>query len=324
MRAFERSRGSGGRPHDDRHVTGVDIAWRRVTPLVRVSRWRCHERAHGLTAERQQFWRVIAFVHEGAYETRGPRGRGLVDPLHVGLFHPGEPYRTSHPCGLGDHGSALVLREDLFDDILRARLPGAAERPERLDAVAPCPTSALRRHRALLRAIDSDERIEESGVEEMVIAIADEILAALADRGRRAPQGGGRAAPEGAAAHRELAEAAQAVLGAGFRRQVRLASMAAHLGVSPAHLCRVFRKATGRSIHDYLTRLRLRAALEPLASGERDLSALAFDLGFSSHSHFTSAFRREFGLHPSAWRGRPAGRRDRAHGGPGSPDRARF
>jgi len=289
----EGSRETGGRTDVDREVIGVDIEWRSVTPLVRVSRWRCHERAHGLTEERQQFWRVIAFVHAGAYELSGPRGRGLVDPLHVAFFQPGEPYRTSHPCGLGDHGSAIVLREELFDDILRARFPEAADRPPRLEATGPCPTHSLRRHRALLRALDSTEGIEDSAVEETVIGLADELVAALT----------GRAIPDGPAAHRDLAEEAKAFLGAQFRRPVRLDSMAAHLDVSPAHLCRVFRKTTGWSLHGYLTRLRLRAALEPLASGERDLSALALDLGFSSHSHFTSAFRREFGVPPSAWRG---------------------
>ena len=33
-----------------------------------------------------------------------------------------------------------------------------------------------------------------------------------------------------------------------------------------------------------------------------DMSALAFDLGFSSHSHFASAFRQTYGRSPSAFR----------------------
>ena len=286
---------------DDRHreVTGVDIAWRSLTPLVGVTRWRCHERAHGLTGERRQFWPVIGFVHTGAYEVSGPRGRALVDPLHVAFFHPGEPYRTAHPCGLGDQGSALVLREDLFTDILRARLPEAADDPRRLGAAGPCPTSPLRRHLTLLRALDAGVAVEDADVEETTIGVADGLVAAFAGR-RRDP------APEARRAHRDLAEEAKEFLGREFRRPLRLESIAARLGVTPAHLCRVFRKITGWSIHGYLTHLRLRASLEPLASGEPDLSGLAFDLGFSSHSHFTYAFRREFGVPPSACRGRRA------------------
>jgi AraC-like DNA-binding protein len=72
--------------------------------------------------------------------------------------------------------------------------------------------------------------------------------------------------------------------------------------VSPFHLARVFHERAGVPVHRYLTRLRLRAALDRLMGGADDLTALALDLGFSSHSHFTDAFRTEFGRPPSAVR----------------------
>jgi AraC-like DNA-binding protein len=70
----------------------------------------------------------------------------------------------------------------------------------------------------------------------------------------------------------------------------------------------VFRHIVGVPIHRYLIRLRLRASLERLASVDEpggaawDLTGLALDLGYSSHSHFTDSFVREFGLTPSAFR----------------------
>jgi AraC-like DNA-binding protein len=45
-------------------------------------------------------------------------------------------------------------------------------------------------------------------------------------------------------------------------------------------------------------RLRLAQALDRLPR-EDDLSALAHELGFSSHSHFASAFRQTYGRSPS-------------------------
>src|SRR5262245_39552529 len=177
----------GRRPGSE--VTGVDIDWRRRTGLVGLTRWRCLERAPGVTEERQQLWRVIAFVHDGAYEVRGSRGRALVDSLHVAFFRPGEPYTTSHPCGVGDHGSALVMREDLFADILRARFPEAAEDPRRLPPAGPCPTPALWRHRSLLRVVESGGGIEtplveDLAVDEASIGVADTVLVAAATRRR--------------------------------------------------------------------------------------------------------------------------------------------
>jgi AraC-like DNA-binding protein len=50
--------------------------------------------------------------------------------------------------------------------------------------------------------------------------------------------------------------------------------------------------------------LRLRASLEAIAERSLDLTSVALDHGFSSHSHFTAAFRREWGMTPSDWRAR--------------------
>jgi AraC family transcriptional regulator len=55
-------------------------------------------------------------------------------------------------------------------------------------------------------------------------------------------------------------------------------------------------------MHQYRRRLRLRAALEAVTSGDATLTEIALGLGFPSHSHFTNAFRVEFGVLPSALR----------------------
>jgi len=48
-------------------------------------------------------------------------------------------------------------------------------------------------------------------------------------------------------------------------------------------------------------RLRLARALDVIG-GYEDLTALGLDLGFSSHSHFTAAFRETYGRTPSQFR----------------------
>ncbi len=103
-------------------------------------------------------------------------------------------------------------------------------------------------------------------------------------------------------AHRELAENACVVLSGCLCDPLTLPRIARRVHSSPFHLARVFRRMTGLSLHQYLTRLRLRAALERLADGESDLTALALALGFASHSHFSDAFRREFRVTPNAFR----------------------
>lgn len=65
------------------------------------------------------------------------------------------------------------------------------------------------------------------------------------------------------------------------------------------HLARSFRKHTGLSLHGYRQRLRLAAALQRLEEGERDIAALAHELGYSSQSHLGAAFARELGVTPA-------------------------
>lgn len=77
--------------------------------------------------------------------------------------------------------------------------------------------------------------------------------------------------------------------------------MASDLGVTPIHLTQTFKRSEGIPLYRYQTHLRLGRALHRLPEQE-DITNLAFELGFSSHSHFTAAFRSEFGMTPSQYR----------------------
>jgi AraC-like DNA-binding protein len=81
-------------------------------------------------------------------------------------------------------------------------------------------------------------------------------------------------------------------------RRHRLDTLARQVGSTPFHLCRSFRRATGTTIHRYLTQVRLHKAIDRLADGSPDLSEMALNLGFSSHSHFTALFRKHLGVPP--------------------------
>lgn len=91
------------------------------------------------------------------------------------------------------------------------------------------------------------------------------------------------------------------VLQSHLSKRVLLTDVARTVGASPAYLTDLFSRTEGASLHQYLTQLRLARALVELPHTD-DLTALALDLGFSSHSHFTYAFRRGFGCTPSQFR----------------------
>ena len=96
-------------------------------------------------------------------------------------------------------------------------------------------------------------------------------------------------------------EAALRALSSRAFERLTLKDLGTKLGVSPYHLCRSFREVTGVRLHRYRHRLRLAASLNAIEAGG-DLSRIALDLGYSSHSHFTAAFRAAFGVPPSSAR----------------------
>lgn len=94
---------------------------------------------------------------------------------------------------------------------------------------------------------------------------------------------------------------AKEYLAAHVSAPIRLSHVARAVGTSPAYLTTIFSRVEGAPLHRYLVQLRLARALIEVPHAN-DLTALALDLGFSSHSHFTAAFRRAFGCTPSRFR----------------------
>ncbi len=132
--------------------------------------------------------------------------------------------------------------------------------------------------------------------EEEVFALLDDVAGAAAGVARRR-----RAAATGDGAS-EIADEIRALLSARFDEDWPLSRLASRFGISSFRLCRAFRKATGSTIHRYLLTLRLRSSLERFEQPGAEITPVALDLGFSSHSHFSLAFGRSFGETPSACR----------------------
>ena len=84
-----------------------------------------------------------------------------------------------------------------------------------------------------------------------------------------------------------------------------LSRLARRLGYSEFYIARKFREVAGMSFRDYLRRRRLALALVEVRESDRGILDIAFDYGFSSHEAFTRAFKRLYGITPSAYRQRP-------------------
>jgi AraC-like DNA-binding protein/ligand-binding sensor protein len=77
-------------------------------------------------------------------------------------------------------------------------------------------------------------------------------------------------------------------------------AQAAHM--SPFYFCKQFKKATGLSFTDYLSRVRIEKAKEELLKPHTRVSEVAYEVGFQSLTHFNRVFRQLNGESPTDFR----------------------
>lgn len=106
-------------------------------------------------------------------------------------------------------------------------------------------------------------------------------------------------------------EAAMADIKERFVSELSSDSVAAKLGISGDHLSRLLKRATGLTFIEYLTRLRMKRAMELLHDPMVRIGEVADLSGYKDARYFSTLFRRIVGMTPSEFRhGRHPGRRE--------------
>lgn len=266
------------------------------TPLVRAARFRCDAGDSRFHDSGPAGNCAVVFPRTAVWIQYSGSKSFVADPSIATIYNPGQEYSRRVISADGDRCEWFGVSSDIALDIA-ARLDQRAydrhERPFRAE-LAPVDRRLYFTQRALFRLLEKGE-VDSLKAEEAIIEIVALVMSNA--YGKRKPIDAG-----GNDLQIDLVERAKALLLQHLYAKQSLNDLAFELGVSAFHLCRIFRKQTGRTLHEYKTDLRLRTALEPLESRSADLSRIALELGFSSHSHFTACMRSRFGVTPSAVR----------------------
>jgi AraC-like DNA-binding protein len=223
----------------------------------------------------------------------------VADPNVIPFYNQGQPYRRGAISEQGDRTDWFGVSPDCLREMLTLHDPDAANHPERLFrfSFGPAMPRTFVHQRAVFDYVVAQQAPDVLLVEESVVGLLARVLA----------DAYGQPLPLTAARHhRDVVEDARAYLAKTYRRRENLSELAAAIGVSVFHLCRVFRRLTGWTLHHYRNHLRLRNSFELLGDAGGDILTVAIELGYSGHSHFTAAFRQAFGMSPSTWRSRRA------------------
>ena len=266
-----------------------------ATTTVTIRDVRCLGQQAHQSAEEWASSTHLVFPYRGVFVRHVGRDQAVAEANQVLFFNPAEGYRVSHPVPGGDASLDLVIA----DPVLRELVPD--------DLLGDGPTVAFRRQRlridaraqalaAQLRHSLRNRSVEPLEAESLALRLA-----------RRALGSSTGHAPRGSFGQQRLADRTKLVLASDPARRWTLSEVAAEVGHSPVYLTQLFQQVEGLPLYRYQLRLRLSRALELLPQYD-DLTSLSLDLGFFSHSHFSTAFAKTYGRSPSTFK-RSASRR---------------
>lgn len=144
----------------------------------------------------------------------------------------------------------------------------------------------------LLRAPREGARLY---AEALSTQIALHLLWTCSARGERDDGAGG---PLGDARLRQVVD----YIGVSLGGEVTLGELAEVSGLSAGYFVGAFKRALGKTPHQYLTERRVARACELLEDPHRAIVDVALEVGFSSQSHLTSVFRKFMKTTPAAYR----------------------
>lgn len=221
----------------------------------------------------------LVVTWSGAFEFQVGGSVAWIDSSRLLFAYPGESYVDRHVLpGTGHRSVILTPDEDALDELW-----GSAGRHVN-ERVRACSLRTQMLAQLLRRAADP------LAAQELGVAILEESVA----DGRRV-----------GTVDQRCVRRAKALLHDYPEGRLSLSQIASDLGVTPIYLTQCFKRSEGMPLYQYQTLLRLCRALERLPD-RRDITDLAFELGFSSHSHFSAVFRSQLGTTPSQYRSRAA------------------
>lgn len=156
----------------------------------------------------------------------------------------------------------------------------------------------LHRHMGRIRRVASAIEPTSLLLDSWGLILAEEMLRGLSTHGERSGRGSfGKILGRGIARVVDYIDAY-------IDQDLRLTSLAGVAGMSMYHFARRFHETVGVSPHAYVLARRIVRARAMLSRSDDRLAHIALACGFSSQSHFTTAFHRGLGVTPGEFRRR--------------------
>ena len=244
----------------------------------------------------------ISFIRKGFFEYRVFKRNNEVYAGRVHLSKPDYEHTTRHIDQQPDITTTIEFTASFFEHISSHYKEASwFLRNHDLHAlVLQCgPATEILYHR--LMTVLGNKGHDKLKIDELVFSILDHVMG-IAGNEKQVP-----VLPESLINnHLGTIERAKEYLLQHFREDISLQQLATHCHVSPFHFSRIFKSVLRTPPHKYLNEIRLHHARLLVETTNTPVADIAFDCGFSSAEHFTTAYKKMFGQPPSVHRSQPA------------------
>lgn len=270
-------------------MSELDVTSLLRTEIVSLRDVTCAGSCRHRTPEESASTTHLVFPYRGIYMRHVGRDQAVADANHVLFFNADEGYQVSHPVAGGDSSLSLSLTDSILCELVPAHIlsdraiAGFRHQHQGIDSRAQALV-------ALLRHGLHNGTIEPLEAENLALTLVCRSVGAKTSHECRATHGS-----------RRLSDRVKVLLASDLSRRWTLAEIASEIRGSAVYLTQVFQQVEGIPLYRYHLRLRLARSLDLIARYD-DVSTLAADLGFSSHSHFSAAFRQAYGRSPTAFK----------------------
>jgi AraC-like DNA-binding protein len=271
------------------------------TPIVKIGVLRCPVTHHRFRRPSPTENYALVFPRTPVSVRRDDDVRFVADPTGVAFWNRDVCYSREALSDIGTRSDWFGFDQSVILDVIASFDRSVEDTPDRPFRIPYAPTDAdlyLYQRRVISHALGGDVAsllwFEESALHVLRHALRNAYKARPA---RFVPEEKSQST-----VHEEIVHRAEAAMAKHFPEPLSLSDIAKEARCSPFHLARLFRRYRNTSLHAHCNTLRLRSALEYVLDTSMDLTQISFEVGFSSHSHFTWAFRRQFGVSPSALR----------------------
>lgn len=241
--------------------------------------------------------------HRGSARLRTSSGdKEIATPLHVSLHAPGEIHARDALNEEDYDCDFIAIAPELLERLCESVAgKDAASGDECAIVYGTCeatPEIFLARRRLFAAAVRPFYALNSRQIDDAVVQLLGLVVDCIAARHRFV------SSRRCAGIHRwhiQFVEDVKTILASEYQSDLTVTRLARRLDCSAAYLSRTFRAMTGFRLINYRHELRLCQAAYLIEQTGADIGEIGVRMGFASHSHFSSAFRRRFGITPSEY-----------------------